>query len=137
MRAALILLGFCSAIFLASCGSAPRAGEERSAARKSPVVGELLAIFPGIFVHGMGHRYAGNADKADEILVMELYSLIPIALGGALWGIGENQDAEAVRVAGWIGMGIGAVPFLGTWVYDLVYTPSEVGRYNAALEGKP
>ncbi len=123
---ALVIL---SALLLASCAGAPRCpGDEPS--RKSPVVGELLAIFPGILVHGMGHRYAGNSEKADEILAMEAYSLFPIALGGTLWAIGEDQDADAIRIAGWVGMGVGAVPFLGTWVYDLVYTPSEVERYN-------
>jgi len=101
--------------------------------KKSPLVGELLAFFPGFFVHGMGHRYAGNDEKADEILAMELWSFLPVGLGAALYGIGRSEDAEAVEIAGLVGMGVGAVPFLGTWIYDLVFTPSEVNRYNSRL----
>jgi hypothetical protein len=129
-RRAAALAVLSAGLIACSCAGTPRSGEEPQPARKSAFVGELLAIFPGIIVHGMGHRYAGNPDKADEILVMELYSLIPIGLGAGLYGIGESQDADAVRVAGLVGMGIGAIPFFGTWIYDLVYTPSEVNRYN-------
>jgi hypothetical protein len=118
-------------LLLSSCaGGAAANGAPRA---KSPILGELLAIFPGVIVHGMGHRYAGNPEKADEILAMELYSLLPMGLGGTLVGIGKSQDAEAVEIAGWIGVGVGAVPFLGTWIYDLVYTPSEVRRYNQQI----
>ena len=121
-------------LLLSSCAAGPAAVTEREEpVRKSPIVGELLAFFPGFFVHGMGHRYAGNHEKADEIFAMELYSLLPIGLGGALYGIGRSQDAEAVEVAGLVGIGVGAVPFLGTWIYDLVFTPSEVNRYNSRV----
>ena len=119
------------ALLLVSCaGGPPPAGEPEEFRPKSPVVGELLAIFPGIIVHGMGHRYAGNTEKANEILAMQGYSLLPIGLGAGLWAIGESQDADAVKIAGYVGMGVGAIPFFGTWIYDLVYTPSEVERYN-------
>ena len=121
------------ALLLSSCAGGPPATEDGAPAKKSPVVGELLAFFPGFFVHGMGHRYAGNHEKANEILAMELYSLLPIGLGGILYGIGRSEDAEAVEIAGLVGMGIGAIPFLGTWIYDLVFTPSEVNRYNSRL----
>jgi len=130
MRARVTLLASLCLALSARAGApaAGAGGEERP--RKSALVGELLAIFPGAVVHGMGHRYAGNKEKADEILAMELYSLLPVGLGATLYGIGVSQDAEAVEVAGLIGMGVGAVPFLGTWIYDMVFTPSEVERYN-------
>ncbi len=121
-------------ILLSSCAGGPSpTGEAR---KKSPFVGELLAIFPGIIVHGMGHRYAENYEKANEILAMELYSLLPMGLGAALYAIGESEDAEAVEITGWIGIGVGAVPFIGTWIYDLVYTPSEVRRFNRRISRK-
>ena len=112
-------------------GSRPPGSFERTIPeRRSAVAGELLAIFPGVFYHGIGHRYAGNEEKAKEIFTMEMYSLLPMALGGALWGIGHDRDADALEIAGLIGIGVGGVPFLGTWVYDMVYTPSEVDRFN-------
>src|SRR5262245_19337820 len=105
------------ALLLSSCAGGPPP-TEGPPAEKSVLVGELLAFFPGFFVHGMGHRYAENHEKADEIFAMQLYSLLPIGLGGILYGIGRSEDAEAVEIAGLVGMGIGAVPFLGTWIYD-------------------
>src|SRR5262245_7190445 len=103
------------ALLLTSCAGGPASTEAGPPAEKSALVGELLAFFPGFFVHGMGHRYAENHEKADEIFSMQLYSLLPIGLGGILYGIGKSEDAEAVEIAGLVGMGIGAVPFLGTW----------------------
>ena len=100
------------------------------------LVGELLAIFPGFVVHGLGHRYAEATDTADQILFMELYSVLTIGLGAGLWAIGNAEDAEAVEIAGYVGMGVGAIPFLGTWIYDIVYTPSEIHRYNKKVRSR-
>lgn len=124
------LLSSCAGLNERPDGSPPQGAEPKSA-----LVGELLAIFPGILVHGMGHRYAGNSQKADEILTMEAYALLTSGLGGGLYGIGVSQDAKAVEIAGWVGIGVGGVAFLGTWIYDLVYTPSEVDRYNRQVAG--
>lgn len=116
-----------------SCAVSPRAGAE---AEKSVLAGELLAIFPGLFIHGMGHRYAGNTDRANEIFTMEVTSLLTAGLGGGLWAIGDSEDKEAVEITGFVGMGVGGVVFLGTWIYDLVYTPGEVEEYNRRIRSK-
>jgi hypothetical protein len=122
------------ALFTASCaGPGSTSGEGEAPGEKSVLVGELLAIFPGFFVHGLGHRYAGNTDTADEILTMELYSVLTAGLGGGLVALGEGEDAEAVEIAGWVGVGVGGFGFLGTWIYDIVFTPSEVNEYNRRL----
>ena len=120
------------ALACSSCASGPDSSGETGP--KSVLVGQLLAIFPGLFVHGLGHSYAGNEEKAKELMTMELYSLLTAGLGGAVLALGESEDQDAVKVAGWIGIGVGAVPFLGTWIYDIVYTPSEIRRYNQQLK---
>jgi len=114
------------------CATARTGGDDEDIRppRKSVLVGELLAIFPGLIVHGLGHRYAGNHDRANEILTMELFSVLTAGVGGGLVALGESEDADALRVAGWIGVGMGAIPFLGTWIYDIVYTPSEIRAFN-------
>jgi hypothetical protein len=117
-----------------SCaGGPPREEGGVRLEEKSVFVGELIAIFPGLFVHGLGHLYAGNDDRACEIMTMELCSVLTMGLGGALVALGESEDADAVTISGWIGVGIGAVPFLGTWIYDIVYTPSEIHEYNKRI----
>lgn len=126
MRVAASLALSCT---LSSCAGASAAGD-RLPEEKSVLVAELLAIFPGLLVHGLGHRYAGDPDTADELLLMEGYSLLTAGLGGTLYAIGDHEDADAVRVAGWVGMGVGGAGFLGTWLYDLVYTPSAVEEHN-------
>ena len=114
---------------LASCASGPGAHPEE----KSVFVGELIAIFPGFFVHGLGHRYAGNTEKANEILLMEAYSLLTAGLGGGLLALGHSEDAEAVEIAGWVSIGAGGVGFLGTWIYDILFTPGQIEEHNRLL----
>ena len=126
LRVSLLLAGF-----LVSCAAGPDAHPEE----KSVLVGELLAIFPGFFVHGLGHRYAGNTEKANELLLMEGYSLLTAGLGGGLLALGHSEDAEAVEIAGWVGIGAGGVGFLGTWIYDIIFTPGEVEEHNRMLRG--
>jgi hypothetical protein len=123
-------------LILLSSGCAGRSTLESEAApqEKSVLVGQLLAIFPGFVVHGLGHRYAGNIERANELLLMEGYSLLVAALGGGLVALGRSEDAEAVEIAGYVAMGIAAVPFFGSWIYDIVYTASEVEKHNRRLE---
>ena len=121
---------------LVSCAGPPRGPSGEESPGKSVLKGELLAIFPGFFVHGLGHRYAGNEEKADDLLAMECYSLLTSGLGGGLVGIGIGEDAKAVEIAGWIGVGVGGTAFLGSWIYDIVFTPSEVNRANRARDSE-
>jgi hypothetical protein len=128
MSLARVAIGLCLPCLLGACAGS--SAVDRLPEEKSVLVAELIAIFPGLLVHGLGHRYAGDTDTANEILLMEGYSLLTAGLGGALYAIGESEDADAVRVAGWIGMGVGGAGFLGTWLYDLVYTPSAIEEHN-------
>jgi hypothetical protein len=124
--AALLILA--CLVALPSCEAPPRADGRRE--EKSVLEGELLAIFPGFFVHGMGHRYAGNKERADDLLLMEGYSVLTAGLGGGLAALGNSQDWDAVEVAGWVGVGVGGIGFLGSWIYDIALTPSEIRRAN-------
>lgn len=113
-----------------SCAGGPSSRASGDPEERSVLAGELLAIFPGFFVHGMGHRYAGNKERADELLLMEGYSALTAGLGGGLAAVGAHEDLDALEVTGWVGVGVGGVGFLGSWLYDVIFTPSEVKRYN-------
>ena len=101
---------------------------------KSVLVGELIAIFPGLLWHGLGHRYAGDIKKAEEIELMEAYSLVGMGAGTGLVLAGRSDDdLQGLEISGYTVGGLGALAFIGSWIYDIIYTPSAVHRYNARL----
>ncbi len=124
-------------VFSVSCSSAQRGhGLRREVVpqRKSVWVGELLAIFPGILWHGVGHRYAGDKEEAEQIELLEAYSLLGAAAGGGLVAAGQSNDnLVGLEVTGYGLAGFSVIAFIGTWIYDIIYTPAAVNRYNAGL----
>jgi hypothetical protein len=132
VAAALILL-------LCSCQTAPdrdRHGlvDEFDRPQKSVLIGELLAIFPGLLWHGLGHRYAGDIKKAEEIELMEAYGIVAGGAGTGLVFAGRSDDdLIGLEITGWSVGGVGALLFVGSWLYDIIYTPSAVHRYNTGM----
>ncbi len=132
MQAALTLL----VLQLLGCRSGPQytgfAPEEQP---RSVIIGELLAIFPGLLWHGLGHRYAGDHKKAEEIELMEAYSLLALGAGtGMVFAGRSDDDLRFVEYSGYTVGGMGGLLFLGSWLYDVIYTPEAIDRYNASLE---
>ena len=108
---------------------------EKEAPTKSVILGELLAIFPGLFWHGLGHQYAGDIQTAREIRhVGEWgYLLIPLgggmALGGYFVDQGDSQwqpYAISLYAAGGLTGAVGVGFFLTAWFYDMIDTPRAV-----------
>ncbi len=108
--------------------------EEKS--HRSVLIGELLAIFPGFFWHGLGHQYAGDLKTAREIRGVGEWGYLLTALGGGLFVGGYFLDHEAdsqwdpyalsLYIAGGIAGGVGAGFFLTAWFYDMIDTPRAV-----------
>jgi len=135
--AALCLAACAAAVFPCSCRTASRAGhpEEADFSPKSVILGELIAIFPGIIWHGLGHRYAGDIAKAEEIEQMEALSVLGMGVGTGLWFADRSDDhLVGLKVSGYTVGGIGALGFIGTWLYDIIYTPAAIDRYNSGQE---
>ena len=120
-----------------SCSSTEREDglrEEVVQSPKSVIIGELIAIFPGFIWHGLGHRYAGDPKKAAEIELLEAYSLIGLGAGTGLISAGRSDDnLRGLEITGYTVGGLGALAFLGSWIYDIIYTPDAVYRYNARI----
>ncbi len=132
--AAVLCLAACAAALLpCSCSTAPRPGhpDDVEFSSRSVILGELIAIFPGIIWHGLGHRYAGDVRKAEEIEQMEALSLLAAGVGTGLVFAGRSDDnLVGLEVSGYTLGGLGALGFVGTWLYDIIYTPSAIERYN-------
>ena len=143
-RSLALVFAVCGALFLASCESAPKRhglqDEDYEVERetKSVWIGELLAIFPGLLWHGIGHRYAGDNEKASEIEMIEAYSLLAGGAGaGIVIATHDDEDWLPLEITGWTIGGLGGLMFVGSWLYDIIYTPSAIERYNDGIRGKP
>jgi hypothetical protein len=108
---------------------------EKEAPRKSVLVAELLAIFPGFFWHGLGHQYAGDVKTAREIREAGEWGYLLTGLGAGLAAGGYFLDrtgntwesyAISLYVAGGVTGGVGAGFFLSAWFYDMIDTPRAV-----------
>lgn len=123
-----------------------RARAEPEEAEEAPgtgqaILGELLAIFPGVLVSGLGHYYAGDAATARRLnrvgLVGEGFLLAGAGMGvGGYFILEDAEDLDddfgqvtagslLVGVGGALGVA-GLLPFLTAWFYDMIDTPRAV-----------
>jgi hypothetical protein len=109
--------------------------DEKQGGGKSVFLGELLAIFPGFFWHGLGHDYAGDHKTAKEIRGAGEWGYLLTALGGGLLVGGyflDQQDsmwdpyALSLYITGGIAAGVGAGFWLTAWFYDMIDTPRAI-----------
>lgn len=122
---------------------------------KSESFGRNLAIFPGIFFHGVGHMYSGHGAEGFLLLLSELTGLVLI-IGDHLdgtnfqyapppnppesdpppeyppmnYGPGSNEGDTGILTY------IGGALFVGSWIYDCVKTPLLVREYNNKIDHK-
>jgi len=105
---------------------------ERPASR-SVFLAELLAIFPGFFVHGLGHYYAGDYRTSRKLGHIGQFGWLLTALGGGmvLGGYYLDKDdqenfAYSLYGAGGVTGVVGVSYLLTAWIYDIADTPRAV-----------
>ena len=112
-----------------------RGPPEEEPRRKSVVIAELLAIFPGMLWHGLGHYYAGDTITARRIHRAGEWGYLLTALGGGMVLGGYYLDKEtddlpgfviSLYSAGGVTGAIGSGFFLTAWFYDMIDTPRAV-----------
>ncbi|HZU99593.1 MAG TPA: hypothetical protein VFF73_22980 [Planctomycetota bacterium] len=119
------------------CSSAGNHYEPAQQAERSPLAATLLAIFPGIFVHGLGTMYGGKGGRGTELLEEEGMGVGCMAIGAGLSGLAylEMHDAETSknetskilsRIGEWSSVvgaggfaGFGLILFFDSWIKDM------------------
>ncbi len=96
------------------------------APRKSKLAGEVLAFVPGVYVHGLGHFYAGDYKGALILGGMELAGIGLFVLGGE----GETNAQGAAQLGG-------VLLIVGSWLWDVAFTPERVERRNVRYGHEP
>ena len=99
----------------------------------SAIVGELLAIFPGVLIPGTGHYFAGDRRTGARLLRIGEFGWLLTAAGGGmvLGGYALDQNDLEGTAYGLYGTGgllglVGVTYVLTAWFYDMVDTPRAV-----------
>jgi len=100
------------------------------------IVGELIAIFPGFFVHGLGHYYAKDYQTSRQLRSIGEIGWLFSAIGGGLivggYYLDENDDDKwQGTVYSLYGSGsffglVGVGYLMVAWFYDMIDTPRAV-----------
>jgi hypothetical protein len=102
---------------------------------KDPILATVVALGPGLFVHGFGHYFTEDYKMGLLLTGMEI-----ISIGIMGFGIVENTQPDLFEVYGvnedqarttgaWI-FGIGLFTFLGTWLADIMMAGESAKQYN-------
>jgi len=98
---------------------------------KSPILAFIIALFPGVIIHGSGHYYVGKPKTGTLLLTVELLSIaavgagmILVALGATLKAItlGKGDVSEIFSPVGILVYG-GTLGFIFSWIYDIIGAP--------------
>ena len=107
--------------------------DESEDSRPSLIIADLLAFFPGLFVHGLGHNYAGDHATARNLRSMGEWGYLLTGLGGGI-GAGayfldqsnDNILPISLYITGGIVAGVGLAYFFSAWIMDMIDTPRAV-----------
>jgi len=115
--------------------------EEEGEGGRSIILGEMIAVFPGMLWHGAGHHYAGDYETSRRLRSIGEWGYLLGGIGGGLilggvaiqggdpeFSGGDLEDhlASSFYVAGGIVGAIGLFYFLTAWGGDIYDTPRAV-----------
>jgi hypothetical protein len=98
---------------------------------KDPREALKAAIWPGLLLHGWGHRAAGDQDTFLNLAGGELFSVVMLGFGLAE-ALGPDIKDETKSTSQSVAAA-GAVFFAATWIWDLAGAQAAARRYNARL----
>jgi len=101
---------------------------------RSESTATLLAVFPGFFIHGLGHFYAGDGKTGAILFALEVLSLPVIRRLPGLF-IGDDYVNEQFNYKHVLLIG-GVIIFLGSWTYDYIHASTAVRNHNREIMNK-
>jgi hypothetical protein len=101
---------------------------------KDPTKALLLAVFPGVLIHGYGHYYAKDTTIGSALLAGEVVGVAAFTLGAMMHSHPENfTDSWVGRNAANKGRSLelyGGLFFGLTWLADILHAPTVATEYN-------
>ena len=87
------------------------------------------ALFPGLLIHGWGHRYANDNDTFYSLAGAQLFSMLLVAgvVGNELTQDAATTDDKSFSNYFLVG---GAVIFAGTWIWYMAFAGSAAKKFN-------
>lgn len=102
---------------------------------KSKAKAIVLAVGPGLLIHGIGHAYAGDGLTFAVLIGCELVGGYYLVDGfNRAWdenSMDKLSDTETAFRASAI-----VILFFGSWVYDIMFSPGAVEKYNEELRAR-
>jgi hypothetical protein len=102
---------------------------------KDPILATVMALGPGLLLHGCGNYYAENYKMG-----LFLTSLEVLSIGTMIFGYVQNTQpdmqtiygggVEGVRHAGALTFAFGFFLFVGTWLADVAMAGGAADQYN-------
>jgi hypothetical protein len=79
----------------------------------------IIALCPGVAIHGLGHLAAGDTETARWLFIAETagYAAMFTSASNGRAGI----DRSTLRG---VAFGAGAALFIGSWIYDVIAAPA-------------
>lgn len=97
---------------------------------RDPSTALSRALWPGILLHGAGHRYAGDYDRFVSLAGAELFGVVVGGFGAnEYFGPGKDGEHKDTALALTVG---GGVIFGVTWLWDLAFSPGAARKFNEA-----
>jgi hypothetical protein len=104
---------------------------------KEPTRALMLAVFPGLLIHGYGHLYAKDKLTGTALLGGEILSLTAIGMGALMKSDPEQYSGgifgtsnDVVERTGRRMMIYGGIGFAVTWFADILHAPTAAKDYN-------
>jgi hypothetical protein len=110
---------------------------------KDPNKAFLLALFPGILIHGYGHFYADDNLTGNVLLTGEVVSVASVGFGALILSdtntfsggiLGSTSNANSIGTNLIWG---GVIAFTALWIVDMAHAPIAAQDYDDEHDLKP